>query len=141
LFWFPQGVLGKELYQLLLNRVKRFLLAKFQEKEGEGSVFSPQTIEEYPFVLKLVSQTGMECGRCSKLTSSCSGCLIPFSEDTVKLKSGITVTLEWTLESHSKFYDTMKAEVWFSPVPPVLITYFIQLTLHVLSVGGDSFLS
>eukprot|EP01102_Stenamoeba_stenopodia_P009014 TRINITY_DN2643_c1_g1_i1.p1 TRINITY_DN2643_c1_g1~~TRINITY_DN2643_c1_g1_i1.p1 ORF type:complete len:939 (-),score=214.91 TRINITY_DN2643_c1_g1_i1:15-2783(-) len=122
LFWFPSDITGRELYRLVFNKIKRFLFqAPVGKQDAEDQDGKPDDRLEgkmgdnvFPFELKRVNQTGMDCVSCTVM-STCFGCLIKCDDSLVispssPIKSGSTIALEWTQDSYKKYYDISKAE-------------------------------
>jgi len=77
LIWIePKKTTGKQIYQLVWNRIKNF----FPEENDANEIPS-----KFPFRLAIVSGIGTSCGKCSE--TSCKGCLIKCRDKPPKLKN------------------------------------------------------
>lgn len=128
IFFTPKEITGKQLYNMVWNCVKRFILTKSEvenvesmdtsndDMEVDGSEDNtltrskqPLNFEALPFKLSLVNAYGTRCGRCDT-TSHCTGCSFKASDKPLKLKAkSCTIAIDWNPDITKKYYDEEEA--------------------------------
>jgi len=123
----PKTITRKELYLRVWNSIKRFLrteqeIKDIKEKKPKEDKKKDDDVDEIvldtmetldfsklPFQLVYVSQTGMNCGVCSALTKSCTGCTISSKDKSMTFKS-TTIAIQWANKDYKTYYSVDKAE-------------------------------
>lgn len=101
------------MWHTVWRAAKRYVTPLDAKSKGEVTV-DAFDVDRMPFKLLIGSQTGMHCGICSSLTSSCKGCEIKYRDKVPELKrNDVTFVLHFPADTKSQYYMPDKAEVCY----------------------------